>query len=169
MKHGRKQPELFPGDASATQAEQAPAKPAGAFLPDGSWDRKAWNGGPADALVRRLVRDRRTTRDAPAYVAELVRCSQFPALLGDAAVLEQWLTLDAWEDWPCAWTSTSAGEAIKRQGYAAHGRAWAGGAWVPEEQVIRDDRAHDLIEIMRRDAAAGSAFAAAYLDRVGAS
>lgn len=101
---------------------QEPAQP-GAFMPDGSFNAEAgWSQqGPADALVRSLVRQRRsgmTLAEATALIRSAGQEEAFPSL-------EQW---DSCVSWYAAWAQTAAEEAVKRAGRATDGH-WCSGQW----------------------------------------
>ena len=105
-----------------SQQEQPAAQP-GAFMPDGSFNEDAgWaQQGPADALIRSLVRQRRTGMTLGEATA-LIRSS---GQLGAFPSLEQW---DSCVSWYAAWAQTSAEEAVKRAGRACDGH-WCGNRW----------------------------------------
>jgi len=83
----------------------------GAFMPDGSWARGKPHGPAHHAVVdlaRRFEREQITPQAAAGMVRGLAyRVEREPEL----AI---WDILDKREKWPCAHTSTSAGEFIKR-------------------------------------------------------
>lgn len=100
-----------------------PTQP-GAFMPDGSFNADAgWaQQGPADALVRSLVRQRRggmTLAEAAALIRSAGQEGAFPSL-------EQW---DSCVSWYAAWAQTASEEAVKRAGHGTNGH-WCGGQWV---------------------------------------
>ena len=93
---------------------QAPemAAPAGAFMPDGSFNPEAgWSQqGPAHALVTSL--ERRAKELTPTQAASLIRSAK-----GEHAFpyVDQWESCGQW--WAC-WTSTSAEQWVKSSAVA---------------------------------------------------
>jgi len=143
----------------------------GTFDLDGSWNPKATERTSCYKFVDRLVVRRRRTRESPAYIAEVVRTSPFPNLLGRS--LGEWLTHERWEDWPLTRYETSAGGAIRHEGHAVSGRVFFGGKFLTLDEgrrfvassnwIITMTPEADFRAELHAEAARGNDFAIAFL------
>ena len=98
----------------------------GCFMPDGSW----WKDGEWNDLTRfvnELVKLRRRTAMSPEEIAIRIAHSKFTAAFSPATILH-WTSLPSACDWPKAWTSRSAEDAIKHCGYGSLMR-WHDDGW----------------------------------------
>jgi hypothetical protein len=103
----------------ASGEETSPdSRTIGDFRADGSWNDSAQfrHRGPRYQFIASLVRVRRAARLSPAQIASQIEASPFAEMFGE---LKQWHTLASWEQWPFAWTRTSADETVKRNGAGA--------------------------------------------------
>ena len=104
--------------------------PDGSFNPEAGWAQQ----GPADALVRSLVRQRR----GGLGLSQAVNLIRSAGALGAFPSIEQWETCGTW---PAALAQTSAEEAVKRAGGGNDGH-WCGGIWSHGPEKDCQDSGH---------------------------
>lgn len=149
---GSTQQPVFPGEQSAPEAPKwtGSFRPGGAFYPDGP-GTDALTKGVLEALVLR-----RTSTKSPAQMAVVIQATLNAAPAFPETVLEQWKTLERFEDWWQARVGGSASAFVKYEG-CPHG-TWAGGRHVPREKVnwesipdhVREEMNRELVEAIER-------------------
>jgi hypothetical protein len=124
-----------------TREEKADVHTApGAFTGDGSWyeDGELSHQGAIHRFVAALVRQRRDgrlTAEQAARAIEAASATQaFPCW-------RQWLEGPLWA---LAWTSSSAEEAVKREGRGVDGH-WCGERWAAGAEVACQDARHHSV------------------------
>lgn len=122
-------------DDTHRKGSRPSSKPAGGgwgfYSPGGNFTDKGDHDRPLTAFIRGLVELRRTTDESPADIAARIRGTGHEDAFGVITPsLPQWETLTGFDRWAGAFTSTSAGETVKRAG-------WADGVWCDQCSRIR--------------------------------